>query len=326
MAFVRGMLGGVQARGDNIAPFLAVAQIPAALLEQASSRVTGEQYVALFHALVDQREDESLGFLSRPLKPGSFALITRSALGAQDLQTAMKRAAKTMQLLQDDLLLELHAEGGRVGLRLRFTNPSVAEPVFLHEMLVRVFWRLLAWFAAGKLRPIRFDFAFEIPAHAGSYGRIFPGLCEFGHQHTTVWFDASWLTHRVHWDEVAVRMFLADAQSNVILSRTRDDAISNRVRDHLRRTQPSWADLGVTASALHMSAATLQRRLALEGVSFQSLKDELRRDIAIVRLNGSSVSLIELAQELGFTDSTAFQRAFKSWTGSAPGAYRKAGG
>ena len=71
-----------------------------------------------------------------------------------------------------------------------------------------------------------------------------------------------------------------------------------------------------------MSPSTLQRRLALEGISYQSLKDELRRDTAITRLTNSTVSLTQLAFELGFADSAAFQRAFKGWTGSAPGAYR----
>jgi AraC-like DNA-binding protein len=74
-----------------------------------------------------------------------------------------------------------------------------------------------------------------------------------------------------------------------------------------------------------MSTSTLQRRLASEGSSFQSLKDELRRDTAIVRLHTSTVPLATLADELGFADSAAFQRAFKGWTGSAPGAYRRGG-
>ena len=74
-----------------------------------------------------------------------------------------------------------------------------------------------------------------------------------------------------------------------------------------------------------MAASTLQRRLAADGTSFQALKDELRRDLAIVRLNTSTVPLATLADELGFADSAAFQRAFKGWTGSAPGAYRRGG-
>jgi AraC-like DNA-binding protein len=85
----------------------------------------------------------------------------------------------------------------------------------------------------------------------------------------------------------------------------------------------SWPDLVGSAAVLHVSAATLQRRLAREGTSFRSLKDELRRDTAIGRLSTGTVTLAAVAIELGFADSAAFQRAFKSWTGSAPGAYRR---
>jgi AraC-like DNA-binding protein len=55
----------------------------------------------------------------------------------------------------------------------------------------------------------------------------------------------------------------------------------------------------------------------------QALKAELRRDTAIWRFNTSSVSLAELAAGLGFNDSPAFEQAFKNWTGSPPGAYRR---
>ncbi|MDN6888112.1 AraC family transcriptional regulator, partial [Variovorax sp. CAN2819] len=81
--------------------------------------------------------------------------------------------------------------------------------------------------------------------------------------------------------------------------------------------------LATTADVLHMSVSTLQRHLATEGTSFQALKDQLRRDLAIVRLNTSTVPLAALAEELGFADSAAFQRAFKTWTGGAPGSYRR---
>jgi AraC-like DNA-binding protein len=71
-----------------------------------------------------------------------------------------------------------------------------------------------------------------------------------------------------------------------------------------------------------MSTSTLQRHLATEGTSYQALKDLLRRDLAIVRLGTSTAPVAVIAGELGFADSAAFQRAFKSWTGSPPGSYR----
>ncbi|MDM0109702.1 AraC family transcriptional regulator [Variovorax sp. J22R24] len=323
VAMVRGMLAGIEARGESCESYLADVGIPMELLSHPRGRVTAEQYVALFRFLIERRGDECLGFLSRPLKPGSFALMARSALGSRDVRQAILRIARTFALLRDDATLELCCEDDNAGMVLSFDETSVVHHVFLHELLLRVFWRLVAWLAGGRLPARRFDFAFDTPAHVGSYSQAFPAQLEFGQPHTALWFDAHWLEVAVHRDEDALRAFLAEAPANIIMPRRNDEMTSKRVRNHLRHTQPNWPDLASAASTLNVSTATLQRRLALEGTSFQALKDELRRDIAIVRLSTSAAPLAQLAHELGFTDSAAFQRAFKGWTGSSPGAYRK---
>lgn len=79
------------------------------------------------------------------------------------------------------------------------------------------------------------------------------------------------------------------------------------------------------ARALHRSDSSLQRHLAAEDTSFQTIKNALRRDVAIFRLNTSDVPLGRLAAELGFSESSSFQRAFKGWTGCAPGVNRRIG-
>jgi AraC-like DNA-binding protein len=66
----------------------------------------------------------------------------------------------------------------------------------------------------------------------------------------------------------------------------------------------------------------LRRRLDEEGQSFQSIKDQLRRDLAINYLKHSSKSVTEIAIDLGFAEQSAFHRAFKKWTGMRPGEYR----
>jgi len=324
IAFVHGMLSGAQAKGLPLAPYLAAAGIAPQLLEQSGSRVTAEQYIALFRAVMDGLDDETLGLLSRPLKRGSFALLARSTLGADTLEAAMRRLARTFSLLQDDLTVALVREGDLAGVALRFADAGAARQEFLHPLLLRVFWRLLAWLVGDRLNIRRCDFTFAGPPDAG-FATVFPGTLRFEQAESALWFDAARLGSRVRRDEQALRGFLADAQAQVIVPRRSDAVVSARVRGHLQQSRPAWPDLGTTADALHMSASTLQRRLAREGTSFQSLKDQLRRDIAIVRLNTSHVPLAALAHELGFADSAAFQRAFKSWTGSAAGAYRRGG-
>lgn len=322
MAFVRGMLSGVQARGIPCEPFLVDAQIDPALLEEANARVTAEQYAAFFKLLVERLDDDGLCFFSRRLKIGTFALVVRSALGAPTLEVAMRRIARTTWLVQDDVELVVTHEGGMCGWSLQFTDDT-PRLQFMHEMFLRFYWRTLAWLVGGQLQATRFDLAFECPPDASRYSNVFPGELRFNQPHSAFWFDARALSKPIRRDEAALHAFFGNLAWNLILPRRRDNDWSARVRLHLPNATPAWPDLAGTAQAMHMSVSTLQRNLASEGTTFQALKDALRRDMAISRLNTSSVPLAELAMELGFSDSTAFQRAFKLWTGSPPGAYRK---
>ena len=154
---------------------------------------------------------------------------------------------------------------------------------------------------------------------------MLPGELRFAQQHSAFWVEAQRLRDPIRRDEAALRAFIADLQGNIILPRRRDEDASTRVRCYLLGACPAWPDLATTAEAMHMSVSTLQRNLGHEGTSYQLLKDELRRDLAVSRLTTSTEPLAALAAEPGFSDSAAFQRAFKSWTGSPPGAYRRRG-
>ena len=74
---------------------------------------------------------------------------------------------------------------------------------------------------------------------------------------------------------------------------------------------------------LGMSVRTLQRRLEDEDSSFRAAWDQVRRARAQERLEDPSVSISQLADELGFASVAAFSKAFRRWTGSAPSTKRK---
>ena len=321
--FVHGMLSGLDASRDAIQGWLTDAGIAPALLDQPQARVTPEQYVALFALLMDRLDDEFLGLLGRRLRRGSLTLMMRSMLGTASLAHALRRLGGTLRLLQDDIDVVLVKEGALAGFRLVLRHPGQVDRTFLHELLLRVFWRMIVWLHGDRLRPARFDFAFAAPVHAAEYATVFPGAVRFDQAHSTVWFEAAALALPMLRDEAAMRTFLAQAPGIVIVPRRDGHTIGARVRAHLQAQRPAWPDLSATASALHLSTSTLQRHLAAEGLNFQTVKDQLRLDIAISRLHASAVPLTTLALELGFADGPAFQRAFKQWTGSPPGAYRR---
>lgn len=83
---------------------------------------------------------------------------------------------------------------------------------------------------------------------------------------------------------------------------------------------PTMADI---ARRLGLSARSLHRRLADHGLSFQTLTEETRREIAIGMLQDERYALSEIAFLTGYSEQSAFNRAFKRWTGQTPAAYRK---
>ncbi|KVV21687.1 AraC family transcriptional regulator [Burkholderia multivorans] len=324
---VRGLLDGARAKGlateSWLGSVLRRADIAESLLNLEQSRVTVEQFIALFSAVKDSLDDELLGYLhGRPMRRGSFILIARSTLGAKTLSAALQRVCESFSLLQDDLTLVPVSDGQLRGVALNMRDGPSGYADFLHALLLRVFWRLLVWLHGGGLVPRNFDFAFDTPAHAEGYDRIFSGTLRFGQAQSAVWFDGTAFEQPMRHDTLALQTFLRATPDNLVGPHLNERACSMRVRSLLQKACPEWPDLTDAAQRLHTSVSALQRHLATEGKSFKMIKDELRRDMAIVRLTGTEISLSAIADELGFADSTAFQRAFKSWTGSSPGTYR----
>ena len=85
---------------------------------------------------------------------------------------------------------------------------------------------------------------------------------------------------------------------------------------------PCWPTLAGLATEFRITPSTLRRHLEREGSSYRDIKDHLRRDAAIGHLTQGRLSVGEVGLLLGFREPSAFHRAFKKWTGVAPGEYR----
>jgi AraC-like DNA-binding protein len=90
------------------------------------------------------------------------------------------------------------------------------------------------------------------------------------------------------------------------------------IHEHLEDGRGSSDDI---ARYLCISRHTLYRRLKQEGLSFHQLLDEVRREKALAMITNSKLALSEIALKLGFSEQSAFSRAFKRWTGTSPGKY-----
>ena len=321
--FVFGLLSGLKDKGIDIDDHLRQTGIdPQALRSLGHAGVTPMQYAALFYALMHASKDECLGLFSRPFKHGSFAMTARAGLSALELRGAIKRMTAALNLLQDDITFSLQVNGKEAGLHMQWTGSVGNTALFAEETMVRVLWRLAGWLLNVPLPVLHFDFTYPEPPNQEGYNMVFPAPRRYGQPAFGFWFNAAALQTPVNRDEPALRAFLTDAYTQVISPPRNFGAISQKVRNSLMRSYPQWPSLESVATMLNMAPSSLQRHLATEHTSLQWLKDDLRRDLAISRLSSSRVTLGQLASELGFSDSPAFQRAFKLWTGKPCGAYR----
>ncbi len=143
-------------------------------------------------------------------------------------------------LLQDDVELLPLRDGGLIGVGLQFSAGNAAHPRFMHEMILRTFWRVLAWTVAVRLPAARFDLAFECPRDAGSDRNVLPGEIRFEQPRSAFWFDADLL-------KLPIR---------------RDEDVSTRVRLHLQGKRPRWPDLAInclTTSAVPAAVPAAER-------------------------------------------------------------------
>ncbi len=91
-----------------------------------------------------------------------------------------------------------------------------------------------------------------------------------------------------------------------------------------RQLESGRARAAVIAAQLNMSRQTLYKRLKQENQSFAALLDQVRREQALIYLHDPRHTLTDVAQRLGFSELSAFSRAFKRWMGKSPAQYRAA--
>jgi AraC-like DNA-binding protein len=288
------------------------------------ARVTEVQFARLFRELYRATGDEFLGLGSTVSRPGTFAMMCRASVGCRDLGAAMERGVTFYGLFPGgpDLTLEHRGPDGDAVFAVR---NDLEHDYFLAECLVIIWHRLCSWLI-GRRIPLQWaEFGHPPPPHKDEYGLLFGCPVRFGAARTGAGFDAHWLAAPLIRDEAALDAMLNRAPFDLLSRREYGTTVAEQVRRTLARAlrgSPRLPSLGEVAGRLAVSPATLRRHLAQESTSYQQLKDAVRRDAAIAGLAEGREPIAELAARLGFSEDTAFHRAFRRWTGTTPGAYR----
>jgi AraC-like DNA-binding protein len=265
--------------------------------------------------------DESLGYALRPLPLGTWDMMCHAVITSETLGQAMHRYCRFFQLIGGGLPIEMLSDDDGVRIRLD-TAPSSRGPYYAELALLNSY-RFACWLVEEELPLREVRFAHGQSAAANDYRHMFVGNpVNFEQDETSMSLAPSLMSRPVTQTPESLRRYLRHPML-VMLTTSYDFSWTARVREQLRKDLLHMPELTDVATILELHPQTLRRRLASEGSTFKQIKSDIRRDTALHFLSKRSLSVEEVAHRAGFSEASAFIRAFKAWTGLTPYGYRK---
>ncbi|MEC8885641.1 MAG: AraC family transcriptional regulator [Pseudomonadota bacterium] len=322
--FVNAALTGVKRLGLDIDTLLSHVGIEAELLKQPKARISPDQYTQFARMLWLVTQDEHIGFDVQPRKLGTFAMMCQLIIHCKTLGEALERSTEFYRLFGDEWSVNLERDKHEARL-IPAIPPKYDPDHFVTESMLMIWHGLASWLIERRIPLERVHFSYDRPKHADEYDALFfAPVIQFNAQRTEVTFAADYLDLPIRQTEETLAEFLKTAPAGLLVKFKNTNSLTNRIRDvlksHIGEEMPTLNDV---AAMLYLSPQTLRRRLATEGKSYQGVKDALRRDAAIHLLLRHDLTLEDVAQQVGFSETSTFHRAFKKWTGVTPGLYRQ---
>lgn len=318
------MLRAVESRGFETRDLLAASGLARETVEDPDARLPGPTVLALWNGLRERSGDPALQLVAPVVLPfGAYRVIDYMVDASATVGEGVRRFARFFGLIADGMRLRVEADGDEHRLDLARADGGAVPALYVDYVFAALVGRIRM-----KIRPAlrvrRVELRQPAPADAAPYAACFLAPVRFGAAGDRLCFDVGeWDSPMEHAD--AALAHLLEEHARMLSERLPDDAgcFVTAVREAITAALPEDARAPTVARALHVSVRTLQRRLVKEGTTFRDVSDAARHGLAEGYLADRQVSIAEVAFLLGFSDQTSFNRAFRRWTGLAPGEWRK---
>ncbi|MBX3269868.1 MAG: AraC family transcriptional regulator [Sandaracinaceae bacterium] len=312
--------------GPAAASALHAVGIPAAVLDDPEAEVPFASHAALLEHLAGVVGDPSFGLRAGlGAAPAELGAVGYVLTMSRDVEAAVGNLVRFFAIHQEgaDLFVADDGEVQRLGYRVR--DPAIAPRRQDAEHTIGLAVAAFRVLLGPDWRPEAVWF--EHAAHADvSTPRALLGVTpSHGRPYNAIAFPRALLAHPLPSHDPSLLNILERHAAGLLAERSHADSWAAKVRAEialrLRDGAPSAAEVG---RALGASASTLGRRLREEKTSFAAELTAVRRALAERYLSDPTLSLTEIAFLLGFSEASAFTRAFGRWTQTTPKAFRRA--
>ena len=318
------MLSGLRAMGADVDAICRRVDLSLSELQDPDARIAFELGIQLSLESAQAVRDPAFGLhLAERYTPGLFGLLDYLAHSSRTLGDAIKHLCRYNRLLQDAAETLLEMEGSRVVIWQRLLGTVWLPPGVVENSMANlvVIGRTLT---GASLVPIEVLFRHPAPDYAAEHERIFQTSVRFEAERDAVVLRAEDLELPVTKSDPGLCSILDRHAQSLLESQPRVARFSARVRKlcagMVKDGTPTAERI---ARELRMSERTLRRRLNKEGTTFEELVDELRRVLTEHYLDFPDMSLEQIALMVGYSESSAFRRAFRRWYGTSPADYRR---
>lgn len=313
------------ARGLDPAPVFRAAGVDPAALGVHGKRVSARTALRLMQVAEREVGDPALGIqVAQQMQGTALHALGYAWLASATLGEAFRRFARYSRVVSEIWTARLEENAAGVRLVWVFQPGAERRPDWAHDWLVASAVRLSRLVCGDSFAPLEVALVRAAPADPAPFADWFRSPIVWGAPEASLVCRGEDLARPLPTGNPEVVAATERIALDYLARLDRSDAVAQvreRIRDALPEGVPSQA---AVARALGASPRTLARRLMAAGTSFTALVDETRRRLAEQYLRRTDYSVADVAYLVGFAEASSFNRAYRRWTGRAPGDARRA--
>lgn len=285
-------------------------------------RISEDLAMLVLRTSIAKATDPTIGLrAAEQVEPGDFGPIDYASRNCATLREALECYRRFLPLLDEGTSATLTEEGTRAIWTL--TPLGIQREAAANDFMIASSIVICRRLKADHTTPIEVHLTHSTPTDLREYRRVFGCPVRMNQPANAVIFCRESLDRPVPAANRHFRFAFEKQAAEMLRSLPNHDSVTLRVREIvLNHIGTPEIEMPRIAKRLHMSVATLRRRLESEGTSHRALVEAVRRDLALHYLRGREVPISDIAYLLGFSSVQTFGRAFRRWTGRSAMNYR----